>query len=1082
MAAPSNLVLHLLITAKDEASAAFGKIFSFLDKTTSATANLIREKFTNLFGGGLSGAIEFEAQLDRVQAKGGYTSDAMQTLKKTALDMAAAFGITGTEAAQGMESLAAAGLKTEEVMQALPPVLALAKAEGLSMDDASSKLVNSLTAVGLGFDQAGRMANVLTKAANESTTSASAVAVALSTAGGIARASGLSFEDTAAALTVLAKGGIEGERAGTALSAILTQLLNPASAASKELTALGITSRDFGTVMSELEQRGEGANSAILAFGETAGPGLRTFLLQGKGVMDEMKTSMMDVDGAAQAAADGMSGNLKGALAALTSAWENLKTALLDPLLEPITAQVSALAKAFQEGLSSDKFKQVQATIKDFGEAAGKAIGDFVKSFDFAGALAGLADFASSAKGHFETLASGGKAAADVVIIAWNGVTAGFKTIGAGMVEIVASIVVTLSNIEDAASRIGLGSAQRAAELRQKALEMQETAAGLIASVQQDATELGAAYDRLTTKSDAAADSQEKLKAALPTAQLKEVVYALSDYQKIADRANAATAMAAVDMEAGRISAQQYGEKLLDAAEANAVLAKATQAQADAAKAGAAAQKDTVQSLEKSVTFAQQYTDELDGLIRAQSDGVRAEIALAAAKGDTAEVQRLSADLAILEADGSARVAQAKWAEQQAEAALAIQKLAQLNAIKDKNAETQKQIELAVLTAQRELAEVQAAGVNAAAQETLAQKLREVRAIQSGAPDAVNQHTEAVQKNTDATEKSNQSKKDNISLTKLLNDAIAYSGQVTRELSAATENLFKQMLWSQNQKEALAFSTTVESYLYTLRQVPEAYAEINQKIADMSAASKAASDDILLATNSVARLFGHINKATADAQLAFYEQQLAAEKLADQYEKVAKTGETGFQAVGAALQQITYDSTVTIKSFDLLDQQDLSRLQAAIDGANNKLRQMQEETQSAKDRLAELNADILEAQGEDQKAAILTQQLDYQQQLAEVEKQRQDAELAGNRELLALLDEQERKLKTLNDLKLKNIQAEADTAASSSGSSRSAATSASAVAKTYELKLSGGAQSLTAYTDTDPSAFLSAMEAAQRVT
>ena len=236
------------------------------------------------------------------------------------------------------------------------------------------------------------------------------------------------------------------------------------------------------------------------------------------------------------------------------------------------------------------------------------------------------------------------------------------------------------------------------------------------------------------------------------------------------------------------------------------------------------------------------------------------------------------------------------------------------------------------------------------------------------------------------------------------------------------------MLWSENQKEAMAFSTQTASYLYQLRQAPDAYAAINQKIAEMAAASKAASDDILLATNSVARLFGHINKATADAQKAFYEQQLAAEQLADQYEKVAKTGETGFQAVGAALQQITYDSTVTIKSFNLLDEQDLSRLQSAIDAANNKLREMQEETQSAKDRLAELNADILEAQGQDQKAELLRQQLDYQQQLADIEQQRADAQLTGNRELLALLQEQENKLAQLNTLKIANIEKDSETA------------------------------------------------------
>ena len=57
---------------------------------------------------------------------------------------------------------------------------------------------------------------------------------------------------------------------------------------------------------------------------------------------------------------------------------------------------------------------------------------------------------------------------------------------------------------------------------------------------------------------------------------------------------------------------------------------------------------------------------------------------------------------------------------------------------------------------------------------------------------------------------------------------------------------------------------------------------------------------------------------------------------------------------------------------------------------------MQQETEDARTKLAELNAELLEAKGEDQKAEILRQQLDYQQQLAEIENQRQQAALMGN--------------------------------------------------------------------------------------
>jgi seryl-tRNA synthetase len=173
-----------------------------------------------------------------------------------------------------------------------------------------------------------------------------------------------------------------------------------------------------------------------------------------------------------------------------------------------------------------------------------------------------------------------------------------------------------------------------------------------------------------------------------------------------------------------------------------------------------------------------------------------------------------------------------------------------------------------------------------------------------------------------------------------------------------------------------------------------------------------------------------VQKAGAEATRAYYEQKIAAEELERQINNVGVTASTRFGTTASAVKGMTDNVENAIVGFNLLNDEDLAQLRSAMDSANSKLRQMQEETQSARDRLAELNAEILEAQGQDQKAEILRQQLDYQQQLAELEKQRQDAELSGNRELLALLDQQESKLAQLNQLRINNIQQEEGTASS----------------------------------------------------
>jgi len=165
---------------------------------------------------------------------------------------------------------------------------------------------------------------------------------------------------------------------------------------------------------------------------------------------------------------------------------------------------------------------------------------------------------------------------------------------------------------------------------------------------------------------------------------------------------------------------------------------------------------------------------------------------------------------------------------------------------------------------------------------------------------------------------------------------------------------------------------------------------------------------------------GQITRDAVEVQKAFLGQAQAAESLTERLEAVGAGAAISADGMDTLIRQ----AQVSKDGFDLLDDTRLSNLQSAIDRANDKLREMQEETQSAQDRLAELNAEILEAQGQDQQAALLRQQLDYQQQLAELERQRSEAQAAGNQELLRILREQETKLRTLNDLKVKNIQAD----------------------------------------------------------
>ena len=1071
-----NLALQFIISAKDTASGVFAKIVSsvkFLDSEISVVAGKIREKWSDLFGGGLDGAKEFEAQLDKVQAKGDYTAESMAQLKQAAVEVGAKLGLTGTEAAQGMESLAAAGLNATQVMQALPPVLALAKAEGISMDAAAEKLSDSLSIMGLGFDQAGRMADVLAKGANVSTTSASALAQALSTAGGIARTAKLDLEQTVGALSALANAGIKGERAGTALAEILTQLIDPASAASKELSALDITTRDLGEVIGQLAAKGDASNAAILAFGETAGPGLRALIGQGQQSLNDLTGQLRNADGAAQQAADGIGGNLKGALKGLESTWDNIKTALLEPVLEPLTQAANDAAKSLTTGLNDGALKPVQAAIKAFATNTVQAVRDFIGSFDFTSSKQAVDVFAKDAEAAFGKIGAAGRAAGNVITIAWNAVTAGFRTVGSALLAVAASAVQTLANMEEVASKIGLGTQQRANELRETANGLQAKATELINQAATDGREMQAAYARLTTSTDAAADAQKRLKDSLPAAEIQTINKSLADYATIAARANAAAKQAQQDFFAGKIAMEQLAEAADAAARATADLEDATRRAADAAKAGASAgqqaaaqHKATAVELQAVAKASQDaanqqgtYTGALEQAGRAQADALRAEIALAKAKGDSATVALKSVELAELEAARAEEVAAAKQQE-----AVALQQVVQAQAAYIDSVgggtEIQKQeLEIQKLRYAQLLADVAATSSDAETKKLATEKLKSLIATKNEDSGATEQHVAVTKEDTKATEEQAKS-------YQLMEDSATGA---LRELSGISDGMNALI------SHMLRVNDIGESFGHNFR------GELGQLRLQMEQVNQAIEHNRNIIGPYWDAFERNVDIAN-QARKAYLEQAIAATELAGRLKDASDGANTNTNA----LRNLVSEAEHSINGMELLDQQTLGRLQSEIDAANKKLQEMQQEAEDARANIARLNAEIAAEQGDTEKAALLKQQLDYQQALADIEAKRSQAELEGNRELVALYDEQIRKLNELNALKEKNIKADAESARQQAANNNTSATalpggagaaalpsSSGTSARTFNLNLIGvNGRTLSATTATDPTSFL----------
>lgn len=394
--------ISILINAKDQAS---GVLDLLRQNAKKVGAAIVAYFGFRSFAGAINGAAELEGKLSEVQAVSGATADEMVRLRKAAEDAGATTRYTATEAAGALGNLSRAGLDANQSISALPGTLALAQAGNIGLEESASIVTKTLAGFGLEAEKSGQVADVLAKGANSANTNVLGLAQALSYAAPTAQSLGLSMETTVAIIGKFADAGIDASRAGTALNAILAQFSDPASRFRKELADIGITTNDFEEALRQMAAAGPGAQKALLAVGTEAGPAIRAFLNQGIGAFDELKTKLLDAEGAAKATADTMENNLQGAARGLGSAWDTVKNALATPVLPVLKDGITQLAGALRSAVSDGTVGRFGSAIASGFQAALTWARAFISEVDFA-ALAERAGSAADRVGAaFDSLA-----------------------------------------------------------------------------------------------------------------------------------------------------------------------------------------------------------------------------------------------------------------------------------------------------------------------------------------------------------------------------------------------------------------------------------------------------------------------------------------------------------------------------------------------------------------------------------------------------------------------------------------------------------------------------------------------------
>lgn len=300
----------------------------------------------------------FESDMAKVAAVSRASDEELKKLTATARKLGSDTVWSASEAAQGMQYLAMAGFKTNEIIETMPGMLNLASAGAIDLASASDIASNILTGFGLSASDMNRVGDVLTNTFTQSNTTLQGLGATMKYAAPVAKAMGVSIEQAAAMAGKLGDAGIQGEMAGTTLRSVLLRLSAPSEQAAEALKVLKVRTTDakgqmksFPEILKELNAAMSGmsesarANFTKAIFETEAMSGALVLMEQaGSGALDKFIGSVQEV-GSSEAVARKQIDNLKGDMTILNSVLQ--ETAL--KIYEQAAPALRILAQTAQE-------------------------------------------------------------------------------------------------------------------------------------------------------------------------------------------------------------------------------------------------------------------------------------------------------------------------------------------------------------------------------------------------------------------------------------------------------------------------------------------------------------------------------------------------------------------------------------------------------------------------------------------------------------------------------------------------------------------------------------------------------------
>ena len=305
--------------------------------------------------------IDFEKEMARVKALSGATGKAFMALQNSAKKLGSTTVFSASEAAKGMQFLAMAGFKTNQIIKAMPGLLDLAAAGQTDLATTADITSNILSGFGIGADKTSHVADVLAKAMTTANVDVGMLGETMKYVAPAASGLGASLEEVTTLAAKLGDVGIQGSAAGTVLRSMYARMASPPKEAQKAIAALGLQTKDANGkfvgmihILRQLQEKTKGMGDTKIAdymrhlFGVESMSGAMALLKVPTEKLKAYETSLKHADGTAKKIAKTQTDTVAGSFKALGSAVEGLSISLSSlflPVVKKVTTGITWLTQ-----------------------------------------------------------------------------------------------------------------------------------------------------------------------------------------------------------------------------------------------------------------------------------------------------------------------------------------------------------------------------------------------------------------------------------------------------------------------------------------------------------------------------------------------------------------------------------------------------------------------------------------------------------------------------------------------------------------------------------------------------------------